>query len=404
VSSQQLQSGGCCADACETVTTTVPGPQGDPGAAGTNGTDGSNAFTILAAGFTMPNRQDQAVPHTVVAAVADTSWMVLGQILFVQVAGYMSVSAIGGATSVTLENLRDDTTSEYPDNANSGTAIPNASKVSPAGLQGPAGVSAGAAAPVDATYITQTPNGTLTNEQALSLLATGYAKVTTGTGVVSSQAVPIPVADGGTGGITAAAARTALGAAPSVATYITQVAEAGLSAEQSLAALATGYMKVTTATGVVTSQAVPIPLTDGGTGGITAAAARTSLEVLAGYGLIGFKNTVNLNSANTDNAITMLSSRYLIDRVTLESPSAAVTTATAGLFTAAGGGGTTLCADQALAGSLTATTKIMDLVEQAIVGTDERTEGTLYFRTGTAEGAARTVNLRIYGFAYEQGD
>ncbi|MBI3231850.1 MAG: hypothetical protein HYZ51_02090, partial [Candidatus Doudnabacteria bacterium] len=54
-------------------------------------------------------------------------------------------------------------------------------------------------APSDATYITQTANGTLSAEQALSALATGYMKVTTGTGVITSQAVPIPVADGGTG-------------------------------------------------------------------------------------------------------------------------------------------------------------------------------------------------------------
>lgn len=54
-------------------------------------------------------------------------------------------------------------------------------------------------APVNATYITQTANATLTNEQALASLSTGYVKVTTGTGVLTSQAVPIPVADGGTG-------------------------------------------------------------------------------------------------------------------------------------------------------------------------------------------------------------
>jgi hypothetical protein len=50
----------------------------------------------------------------------------------------------------------------------------------------------GGGAPTSATYITQTPDGTLSAEQALSALASGYAKVTTGTGVVSSQAVPIP--------------------------------------------------------------------------------------------------------------------------------------------------------------------------------------------------------------------
>jgi hypothetical protein len=87
------------------------------------------------------------------------------------------------------------------------------------------------------------------------------------------------VAQGGTGANTAAAARSSLGTAPLTPTYITQTANAELPNEQSLAALATGYMKVTTATGLVASQAVPIPLTDGGTGGTSAATARASLGV-----------------------------------------------------------------------------------------------------------------------------
>lgn len=44
----------------------------------------------------------------------------------------------------------------------------------------------GSGAPIGATYITQTLNGTLSDEQALASLSTGLMKVTTGTGVVSS--------------------------------------------------------------------------------------------------------------------------------------------------------------------------------------------------------------------------
>jgi hypothetical protein len=43
-------------------------------------------------------------------------------------------------------------------------------------------------APTDATYITQTPNGGLSNEQALSALGTGLMLNTTGTGVLSIYA------------------------------------------------------------------------------------------------------------------------------------------------------------------------------------------------------------------------
>lgn len=48
-----------------------------------------------------------------------------------------------------------------------------------------AAISFPAGAPANATYIVQTPDGTLSNEQALSALATGILKSTTGTGVVS---------------------------------------------------------------------------------------------------------------------------------------------------------------------------------------------------------------------------
>jgi hypothetical protein len=78
----------------------------------------------------------------------------------------------------------------------------------------------GGGAPTVATYITQTPNADLTNEQALSLLATGILKSTTGTGVVSIAVAGtdyyapgnvIPVADGGTNATTALDARASLG-------------------------------------------------------------------------------------------------------------------------------------------------------------------------------------------------
>jgi hypothetical protein len=46
----------------------------------------------------------------------------------------------------------------------------------------------GGSAPLAATFITQTPSADLLNEQALSALATGILKSTTGTGVVSIAA------------------------------------------------------------------------------------------------------------------------------------------------------------------------------------------------------------------------
>jgi hypothetical protein len=181
-----MQGGSCSAEdlCCDPIVTTVPGATGAAGAAGADGTDGVNAFTLLDGGFTMP-----AELANVVTVVDDNTWMALGQTLFIQVAGYMRVAALNvNGVGVTLTNLEDAATSTYPDNAAPATAIPNDSKVSPSGVTGPAGAAAASPAPVNATYITQTPNATLTNEQPLSALATGILRSTTGTGVVSIAA------------------------------------------------------------------------------------------------------------------------------------------------------------------------------------------------------------------------
>ena len=175
-----------------------------------------------------------------------------------------------------------------------------------------ADLSGGGAAPINATYITQIPDAGLTNEQALSLLATGILKSTTATGVVSIAAqgvdyyapggTDVAIADGGTGAstntaginnlVSGASLTTAtvassdlvliqdasdsnnlktvtaqaiadLGpggsAAPGDATYIVQTPNVNLTNEQALSLLATGLLKSTTATGVVS---IGVPNTD----------------------------------------------------------------------------------------------------------------------------------------------
>ena len=174
-------------------------------------------------------------------------------------------------------------------------------------------------APADAKYIVQTPNGDLSAEQALSELSTGILKSTTTTGVLSiavagtdylSPSSLIPTTQGGTGSNIPAVSngdllvgnttttphfeRLALGSdgqvltvlsgapawvsggsgAPGDAKYIVQQPSGGLSAEQALSALATGIMKSTTTTGVVSiavagtdyMAAGIVPIASGGLG------------------------------------------------------------------------------------------------------------------------------------------
>lgn len=194
----------CCLD-CDTecdVTTAIPGPAGEDGTDGEAGAAGVNAFTATTAPFTMP-----AEGGTVTVSVSNSTWMSNNQLIYVDTAGYMNVQSKPNSTSVILRNEENTASGLYTGNAPPTTVIAPSSTVSPAGLQGPTGASgAGNFAPDDATYILQVADGDLANAQALSVLASGYMRVTTGTGVVSSQAIPIPISHGGTNATTQTAA------------------------------------------------------------------------------------------------------------------------------------------------------------------------------------------------------
>jgi len=111
---------------------------------------------------------------------------------------------------------------------------------------------------------------------------------------------------------------------------------------------------------------------------------------------------VNFNSATTDNPITVNlptgSTTYKVSAVAVWGASHSLTTATAGLFTAASGGGTAICADQALtptSGTANTNLNTQDLTMAANDATTAFTSPTLFFRVGTPEGAAATGNVTV---------
>lgn len=243
----------------------VPGPRGLPGVDGTDGTDGISAFTLVDAQFVMP-----AELATVGVTVVDSSWMTPGMLVYVQNAGWMEVTAIGSSTGITLKNLEDTANDAYLSNVAPGTVVAVSNKIVAAGLQGPAGTDGVSGAPVDATYITSTPNGTLSSETALSTLATGFLHSTTGTGVLAvytegianNNIATVDQVAGMTAGQavfatasgieskTAAAARTALGITTGVlnTNYVLVDDASNLTNGQILRATAAGIESVTNAT------------------------------------------------------------------------------------------------------------------------------------------------------------
>lgn len=134
---------------CNTIEVTqIPGSPGSNGDAGTNGI---SSFSFLQSSLVVP-----AVNGSVSAIITDNSAFIAGQNYFLEGAGTFNLTSRTGGTVLTLEYL------DYVGNTNVGATIPAGAQIGPAGTQ-----------PV------------ITN--------------------------PLPVANGGTGGATAAIARTNLG-------------------------------------------------------------------------------------------------------------------------------------------------------------------------------------------------
>jgi len=347
----------------------VPGPQGVPGVSPAAPTDGLNAYSQIDGGtVAVPTYSNTAT--ITLKEPAGSRWMADVQIVYVQAIGYFQVLALPSETEATLLNVG------YPGNVNGGGVFfPDSALVTPAGLQGPSGPALADALLKANNLSDLTDTAAARTNLGLGTMAVQDAASVAITGGTIAGITDLAVSDGGTGASTAANARTNLG----------------------LGTMATQDANAVAITGGSVAGITDLAVADGGTGASTAAAARTNLGIVTGYGLLGSITAWNVNSATTDTAITMGSARYIIDKVELDNASINLTTATGGLFTAAGGGGTTIAADQALS-ALTASTKFTDLSLQAIAGTDVFTAGTLYARVGTAQGAAATVNLRIFGW------
>lgn len=380
----------CCdTPCCDPAITNTPGATGAAGAAGEDGEDGVSSFALVAnynpaAQPAMPvSGADQDVEYT-----TDITAFSVGQIVYQQNWGWMRVMALVDNVTLTLRNL--ETATEYTENAIATTPLAAASRLVPGGLQGPAGTNGTSGAPVAATYITQVPNGSLTNEQAMSTLATGLVKNTTVTGV---QSIGIDGTDylSPTTGLEPADIGTTVQAFDP---FLTSIATLGTAADRMIytTGVNVGAETPITALGRVLVGLATVSLVNKGLGG-----------QIPRYGRFGMLVNVNVNSI-ADTALIVdeyvTNARYRIDKIMLENASISLTTAQVGVFTAAGGLGTTIAAAQAVSG-LTASNKWIALTLEALVGTDVLTASPLYFRVTTAQGAAATVNVHLFGWSFD---
>ncbi|HKD61332.1 MAG TPA: DNRLRE domain-containing protein, partial [Terracidiphilus sp.] len=184
--------------------TGLTGPAGPIGAPGATGAAGLNAYTTTASSFTQP----ASGSNTATIALGNSSWMSVGQVVFLTSGGYYSVASTPTGTSAVLTNLG------YTGNASSGTTIATAQAVSPAGLIGATGGITGVAAGTDLTgggtsgNVTVNLDTTKVPTLAASNTFSGantFSSTITGsvTGSAANVTGTVAIANGGTGATTA---------------------------------------------------------------------------------------------------------------------------------------------------------------------------------------------------------
>jgi hypothetical protein len=120
--------------------------------------------------------------------------------------------------------------------------------------------------------------------------------------------------------------------------------------------------------------------------------------------LIGVVLGANVNQTNTDIAVPLIllpGANFIIDSVLINNASISLTTATFGVFSAVSAGGVTIVTAAAVLSGLTTTTSNLVATLAATATTTVLNQTTvannLYFRVGTAQGAAATCDVYIWG-------
>jgi hypothetical protein len=117
-------------------------------------------------------------------------------------------------------------------------------------------------------------------------------------------------------------------------------------------------------------------------------ASNQAIRLLASY------QGVNVNQTGDTVLPISNTSNYSVSNVIFTNASTSLTTALAGVFTAPAAGGTGIVANAALS-ALTASTVVS---QRTVASTAVQTGQNLYVNVGTAQGAAATMDVFVYGY------
>lgn len=117
-------------------------------------------------------------------------------------------------------------------------------------------------------------------------------------------------------------------------------------------------------------------------------ASNQAIRLLASY------QGVNVNATGDTVLPVINTNSYGVSNVIFTNASVSLTTAAAGLFTAPSAGGTGIVANAALS-AMTASTVVS---QRTVASTALQTGQNLYVNVGTAQGAAATMDVYVYGY------
>jgi hypothetical protein len=117
-------------------------------------------------------------------------------------------------------------------------------------------------------------------------------------------------------------------------------------------------------------------------------ASNQAIRLLASY------QGVNVNATGDTVLPIVNTNSYSVSNVIFTNASTSLTTAAAGVFTAPSAGGTGIVANAALS-ALTGSTVVS---QRTVASTALQTGGNLYLNVGTAQGAAATMDVYVYGY------
>ena len=110
--------------------------------------------------------------------------------------------------------------------------------------------------------------------------------------------------------------------------------------------------------------------------------------------LLAVYKGVNINAVGDTAMPVINTTSYSVSNIVLTNASVSLTTALGGVFTAVGGNGTTLMTSAALS----ANTSAAVVTQETVATTNAQVAQNLYFRVATAQGAAATADVYVYGY------